>query len=438
MASRSRMGVAMQLPVLSTTRPRLGIQVLLAALLSTLAWPAAAQSRTLPSPLRVEHVVRAARDQRPEIVAARARVTALSQRSRIVDALPDPMVMASIDHLPLSMMGADGSLTVQQEFPFSRVRSRRARAATADARREAAEASRVKLDVELDAVNAYFMLLERRRMLAVLRELDASSRQLSAIASAHYAAAHGTQATVLRTTNEISRIQSEWRAQRSEAKAAEAMLNAAIRREPGLAVPALAPPPLDRAPPTLASALAKALAQRPELKAMRYQKQRAEAEVDVMKSMYSPMGLVRAGPAYTMSEGIGLMVMVGVSVPIWRDRLDAGVDEAHAMVTMASADIAAMRNMIRGEIAMARQQVIAARVRLRALRDEIGPRAKQTVDSALASYAATQTDAISVIEAVTTLWDVRAEEVMAEARLGLAWARLDRALGVERARGKRR
>jgi hypothetical protein len=43
-----------------------------------------------------------------------------------------------------------------------------------------------------------------------------------------------------------------------------------------------------------------------------------------------------------------------------------------------------------------------------------------------------------VIEAVTTLWDVRAEEVMAEARLGLAWARLDRALGAEHAGGKRR
>ena len=419
-------------------RPQLGIQLLVVALLSTLAWPLAAQSRTLPSPLRVEHVVRAARGQRPEIVAARARVTALSQRSRIVEALPDPMIMASVDHLPFSMMGADGSLTVQQEFPLSRVRSRRARAATADARREAAEASRVTLDVELDAVNAYFMLLERRRMLAVLRELEAVSKQLSAIASAHYAAAHGAQAAVLRTTNEISRIVSERRALSAEEKAAEAMLNAAIGREPGLTVPALAPPRLDRAPPTLASALAKALARRPELTAMRYQKQRAEAEVDVMRSMYSPMGVVRAGPAYTMSEGIGVMFMVGVSVPIWRDRLDAGVDEANAMVTMASADIAAMRNMIRGEVAMARQQVVAARIRLRALRDEIVPRAKQTVESALASYAATQTDAISVVEALTTLWDVRADEVMAEARLGLAWARLDRALGSERAGGKRR
>jgi outer membrane protein TolC len=348
------------------------------------------------------------------------------------------MVMASVDHLPLSMMGVDASLTIQQEFPLSRVRSRRARAADADARREGAEASRVTLDVELDAVTAFFMLLERRRMLDVLRELSASSRQLAAIASAHYAAAHGKQAEVLRTTNEVSRIESERSAQSSEARAAEAMLNAAIGREPDLVIPSLAPPSVDRSPPTLANALAKALANRPELKAMRYQKQGAEAEVDVMRAMYTPMALVRAGPAYTMGAGIGAMFMVGVSVPIWRDRLEAGVDEASAMVRMASADISAMRNMIRGEVAMARQQVMAARIRLSALRDEIVPRAKQTVEAALASYSATQTDAISVVEALTTLWDVRADEVMAEARLGMAWARLDRAMGAERAKGKRR
>jgi outer membrane protein TolC len=400
---------------------------------------AVAETRSeLPSPLGVEQVLEAARRARPEIVAARARAQALSERPRIVSALPDPMIMASVDHLPVSLMGADASLTVQQEFPVSSVRSRRARAADADARREAAVAARVALDVELDAVSAYFMLLERRRMLEVLSEISASSQQLSSVAASHYAAGHGTQAAVLRTANEVARIESERRAQNAEASAAEAMLNAAIGRAPGLEIPPLAPPPLDREPPALANAIGRAFASRPELRAMRYERQRAEAEVDVMRSMYAPMAQVRAGPAYTMSDGFGAMFMVGISVPIWRDSLAAGVDEAGAMVRMASADLSAMSNMIRGEVAAARERVVAARIRLSSLRDEIGPRAKQTVDAALASYAATKTDAVSVIEALRTLWDVRADEVMAGAELGLSWARLERAIGAERAKGKAR
>jgi outer membrane protein TolC len=384
---------------------------------------------TLAGPVRVEDVVKQARAKRSEIAAARARARASAQRPRVVQSLTDPMVMASVDHLPFSMMGADVSLTVQQEFPFSSVRSRRARVAEADARRDSADVKRITLDVELEAMNAFFMLHERRRMLVVVKELESVSRQLAAVSLSLYEAARGTQADALRADNEVSRLESERLALRAEVRAAEAMLNAAIGRDPKLPIPALSPPKLDRSPPELGTAIARALEVRPELSAMRHQKARALAEVDVMQSMYAPMGVVRAGPAYTMRDGMGVMFMVGVSVPIWRDRLDAGVDEANAMVRMASEDIRAMRNMIRGDVATSRAQVLAARVRLRTLRDRIVPTAKQTVDSALASYSAAQTTAVAVMEALRTLWQVKTEEVMAEARLGLAWAQLDRAMG---------
>lgn len=149
------------------------------------------------------------------------------------------MIMASLDHLPLSLMGADVSLSLQQEFPLSSVRSRRRRAAQAGAEREVSEAGRVTLDVELEAVSAYYMLLERRRMLEVLGEVDKSSRQLSAVAAAHYAAAHGTQADALRAESEVLRVSSELSALESDTRASEAMLNAALGRVPELAIPEL-------------------------------------------------------------------------------------------------------------------------------------------------------------------------------------------------------
>ncbi len=150
-----------------------------------------------------------------------------------------------------------------------------------------------------------------------------------------------------------------------------------------------------------------------------------------MRSMYGPMAMVRTGPAYTMTDGNGWMVMIGISIPLWRDKLRAGVAEAHAMVDMATADLDAMRRMADGEARAAREKVVAARERYRALRDDIVPRAEQAIAPTLAAYSAGQVPLVSVLEAATMLWMARRDLVMARAQLGLTWARLRRAANEE-------
>jgi outer membrane protein, heavy metal efflux system len=148
-----------------------------------------------------------------------------------------------------------------------------------------------------------------------------------------------------------------------------------------------------------------------------------------MDSMDAPMAMVRTGPAYTMADGMGWMLMVGLSIPIWRDRVDSSVREAQAMAAMSRADLTAMRRMVEGEAAVARHRVLAARARYIALRDEILPRARRVIEPSLASYATGTLSLASVIEATQTLWSAEAELVAAELELGAAWARLDRATG---------
>jgi outer membrane protein TolC len=148
-----------------------------------------------------------------------------------------------------------------------------------------------------------------------------------------------------------------------------------------------------------------------------------------MQSMYAPMAMVRTGPSYTMADGGGWMVMVGVSIPLWRDKLRAGVNEAKAMADMASADLEAMQRMIRGEATAARERVAAARERFLALRDSIVPRARQAIAPNLTAYAANQAPLVTVVEAAQALWDAQRELAMARAELGLAWARLHRTTG---------
>jgi cobalt-zinc-cadmium efflux system outer membrane protein len=248
-------------------------------------------------------------------------------------------------------------------------------------------------------------------------------------ASARYSAGTGNQSEVLRAEIEVARLEGAIRVIHSEIAAAEAMLNASLGRPPDAVVPALDASPSLAEPPAWSDVQELTLRRRPELEAGRAEIGQADAEIAVMKSMYAPMGMVRTGPAYTMADGWGWMVMVGISVPLWRGRLDAGVAEARAMRDMARADWRAMVRMAEGEAATTRHQVLAARQRVLSLRDDVLPRARQSIDPSLGAYAAGTVPLASVIDAAQALWSLEAELVMAEVELGLAWARFHRARG---------
>jgi outer membrane protein TolC len=400
----------------------------LAIVAATVDRAVAQEAQPLPSPLSLGDVVRIASERRDEIEAARARVRAGEARPAIVSALSDPMISPSLDHKPFMMWGADVSVTIEQQIPLSGIRAHRRASALADVDRLRAEANRTALDVGIDAANAYLMLQERRRTAALLNEQVAFARDVVNAANARYAAGTAPQSDVLRAEVEVARLGAIARALVGEVRGAEAMLNTSLARDPELAVPELALPVLAQPVPSW-SALKSAVTARPELAAGRAEIVRAEAEVQVMRDMYRPMATIRTGPAYTMAEGRGWMAMVGLSLPIWRGKLRAGVAEAQAMRAMAEADLRAMTRMIEGEAAAAVSQLQAARDRQDALNTDVLPRARMAIEPAVASYASGQLPLVSVIESIQALWLVQSDLISADTQLGLAWARLGRAIG---------
>jgi outer membrane protein TolC len=400
----------------------------LAVVAATADRAVAQEAQPLPSPLSLSDVVRIASERRDEIEASRARVRAGEARPAIVSALSDPMISPSLDHKPFMMWGADVSVTIEQQIPLSGIRAHRRASALADVDRLRAEANRTTLDVGIEAANAYLMLQERRRTAALLNEQIAFARDVVNAANARYAAGTAPQSDVLRAEVEVARLGAIARALVAEVRGAEAMLNTSLARDPELPVPELALPVLAQPVPSW-PALKSAVTARPELAAGRADIVRAEADIQVMRDMYRPMATIRTGPAYTMAEGRGWMAMVGVSLPIWREKLRAGVAEAQAMRAMAEADLRAMTRMIEGEAAAAVSQLQAARDRQAALNTDVLPRARMAIDPAVASYASGQLPLVSVIEAIQALWLVQSDLIAADTQLGLAWARLGRAIG---------
>jgi outer membrane protein TolC len=382
----------------------------------------------LASPLSLADVIRIASERRDEIQAARARARAGEARPVIASALADPMISPSLDHKPFMMGGADYSFTIEQQIPLSGIRGHRRASALADVDRLRAEATRTTLDVGVEAANAFLMLQERRLTEALVAEQLAFARDVVTAANARYASGTAPQSDVLRAEVEVARLEATAKALVNAVRGAEAMLNTALALDPDQPIPPLAPVTLTQPVPDW-SVIKTAVSSRPELAAGRYEIARAEAEVQVMRDMYRPMATIRTGPAWTMAEGRGWMAMVGVSLPIWRDKLRAGVAEAQAMRAMSEADLRAMTRMIEGDAAAAISQLRAARDRQSAINADVLPRARMAIDPAVAGYTAGQLPLVSVIEAVQALWLVQADLIAADTELGLAWARLGRAIG---------
>jgi outer membrane protein TolC len=322
----------------------------------------------------------------------------------------------------------DVSLTAEQQIPLSGIRRHRRASAFADVYRLRAEVRRTALDVGAQAASAFLRLLERRRTQALLADQIAFARDVVNAANARYATGTAPQSDVLRTEVEVARLEAAASALTAEVRGAEAMLNTTLALDADQPVPPLSPVTLAQPVPAW-PAIRAALASRPELAAGRAEVARADADVEVMRDMFRPMATIRTGPSYTMAEGRGWMAMVGVSLPIWRGKLRAGVAEAMAMRAMSDADLRAMTRMIEGDAAAAVSQVQAARDRRLAITTNVLPRARMAIDPAVAGYSSGQVPLVSVIEAVQALWLVQADLVAADVELGLAWARLGRAIG---------
>ena len=382
----------------------------------------------LPAPLTLADVVRLASERRDEIQAAGARTRAAEARPVIVSALDDPMVSPSIDHLPFMGGGADISVTIEQQIPLSGVRRHRRASALADVDRLRADVNRTTLDVGIQAASAFLMLQERRRTQVLVSEQIALARDVVAAANARYASGTAPQSDVLRAELEVARLEALARALVGESLAAEAMLNTSLALDADRAIPPLAPVAFPQPPPSW-SAIKSALAARPELASGRAEVVRAEADIQVMRDMFQPMATIRTGPASTMAEGRGWMAMVGLSLPVWRGKLRAGVAEAQAMRAMSEADLRAMTRMIEGDAAVALNRLKAARDRQAALSSDVLPRARMAIAPAVAGYTSGQVPLVGVIEAVQALWFVQADLIAADMELGLAWARVGRAVG---------
>ncbi|MFV2072804.1 MAG: TolC family protein [Thermoanaerobaculales bacterium] len=392
--------------------------------------------------LLIEDVLR----RNPRLARVRAEAAAVERRAPQVKALPDPMAGLTIFLLePQTRVGPQqAAVSLSQKFPwFGKLRLREQaelfNAAAAQARTES-----MRLELITEVRRLYYELAFLEDQDRIVREDRATLEHYELLAQARYASGVGLGQSVIKIQAEITRADTR-------------LLDIAIRRSNLVASTNTL---RDRPDPTAISVgkLAdisvrtlkgvesfeidfdvlrrNAIERRPELIEADARIESAATRIDLAKKDYSPdvtlglnygfVGRRTDGPGQVNpppDNGDDILGLIGaVNIPIWREKLRAGVEEAVERRISAEE----MRRSVIADIDGALGDLMA---RISLLYDQIGlyddvlvVQAEQSLLSAEAAYAAGSLDSLDLLDAERVLLNVRiaAERVRADHAIAVA------------------
>lgn len=372
---------------------------------------------------------RAALRDNAELASMRASWKAMLQAPARDSALPNPMFTFGAMDRAGDFPGADERrYELSQGVPWPGKRGLRGAAAGAAAVEMRARVDAMALSVAMRVRENAYAWSAARRSLDLVRAENAVLARMAEVAQTRYTAGQVSQQDVLKAQAELSMLSARELDLEGEREGRAAQLNALLNR------PAMAPLSLDVERPQpvteegLEATLARAQRQRPEIRAAQAAVERAGSERDLMRREYYP-DLMLGLQYRQMPEDDRAMAMIGLDLPVWRAKNRAGVRRAQAMLESAQAAGEQARRSVEAEVREAWAGLDAARRKLRLYEADLLPQAELRFKASEAGYASGKADFMDLLESERFLLDARLMREMAEADVGMQWARLRQAAG---------
>jgi len=120
---------------------------------------------------------------------------------------------------------------------------------------------------------------------------------------------------------------------------------------------------------------------------------------------------------------------VGITLPIWRDKINAGIQEAayNRSSTMSRAE--AERDRIRGQLRRQVAAAYAAEEQKKLFEDRLIPRTEKTLEITFADYRGKKTDFFNVIQTYRELLGYQVQLARSKATLAASLAQIERTVG---------
>ena len=401
----------------------------------------------LTGPQPVDAYIRRALAENRTVQAARFNVLALKARIPQVTALDDPVVSNTIYPIPsvapqYSLMGYNPyNLMLAQQFPWFGTLRLRGEAAAEDVKVALAELCAAQLDVVANVKRPYYDLFFNERAEKILLDNRKLATDFITIAKPRYATGNTGQQDVLRAEVVVTDLDRELVRIRQGLATARADLAQQLHVHPESELRTLPTISVATVPDEIDRLYRLAVAARPELKGRLAAIARDERAVELARKRYYPnvtLGLsymdmekTNAVTPRTASGFPNVGLFVGFNLPVYRQKLEAGVCEAEARAVADAKLYDAERDATYREVKDLLTQARTQRDILELFRASILPKSTQALEAATSDYQAGNVDYVTLITAWREVLQIQLQIAQVEAELGKALASLERAVGVQ-------
>lgn len=392
----------------------------------------------------VEYFVDVALAVHPRIRAANSRVAAASNRAPQVSSLDDPVLSNSFypisdQALQTAAGRAGNTLSLTQKYPWPEKRWTKAAIANRETQIAVAKLNQVELEVEEMVRLAYYELWFADQAISITGENREIAAELVKLAEARNAAG-GSQQDVLRAQLQLDSIDDRLITLRRQKGVAQADLAALIGAPSTAGIEPTEDVNVENVPQEIEALFAAASECSPRLREQQWAVSRDRQKKQLACLQKYPDFTFGAGwQTITESDAVAgsanghdnVNFMVGLTLPIWRDKIDAGIREASANVSASSRDYNDARDDTFRQIRRLSQQAQAADEQLRLYNDRILPRAKRALQLASADYRGRLVDFGEVAAGFKEVLMFELQVARNTATLAGALAQINRAVGCE-------
>lgn len=399
----------------------------------------------LEDPHDVDFFVQVALERNPEIIAAQRAVNAQSYVIPQVTALDDPMLTDTFqpfDGNAVQTAAGRGpnTLTLTQKLPWLGKLRVRGEVAEQDTKMALTRLAQAQLKVIEDVKLAYHELSFNQEAIEIVEGDRDLLQQLLQFADARYRTGKTSQQDVLRAEVELEKLEDRLIALRRQQGLAQADLARVLHTSPDsefMAVTGIEVPPVPQQIDALYEAAVRC---RPELQERLHAIIRNERKRELARLNYYPDFNVGLGwQAITGDDAISpvangndnVSMMIGVSLPVWRDKLNAGVREAESRTVESARRYDASRD---DTMRMIRRYVVQAEAleqQINLYQDSIIPKSEQALRISTADYRVSKVDFQQILDNWSDLLMFHLQVVRFEASLNQTLASLERVVGCQ-------
>jgi len=393
----------------------------------------------LAGPHSVEQYIQVALAQNPDIQAARKKMESLAHQVPVAASLPDPMLNVTAQPEPVQTAAGQQELIVAANQKFLLFGKLDSRASVAESQTNVARAqlAAVELTTIAQVKRAYYELYFLEQAISATRDQQKLLARIREVANTRYKTLSTSYQDVLRADLEISNIETELIRLRQQLESGQARLARLLHIAPQTQVAALNNLSEKNAPRDLELLQHQAITARPELHALLAAVRRDRSVVNLARLDYKPdvtLGLswidvASTGVSPVASGRDSFLLSAGVNLPIYRKRLDSSVRSAEAKVVSTVREYDSLRDKTLEEVTDLFAQAHSQEDLLLLFREDILPKARQTLEVSFPAYNVGEIDFLQLIDNWQQLLRYEVNYYRLEASLRQTLAELERVVG---------